>query len=53
MKSFKETRGKIGGERYNILKFSRRERAEHSFDGKDPLADVAQKDLRAGNVMLA
>jgi hypothetical protein len=53
LKSFKAGNGKLGGEKFNILKFSRKERAEHAFDGKDPLAQFPEKDLREGNVMLA
>ena len=41
---------KIGGERYNILKMSREERASYAFDKKDPLADISDKALQEGNV---
>jgi hypothetical protein len=27
---------------------TRKERAEHAFDGKNPLADVSDKDLKEG-----
>ncbi|KAI1871409.1 uncharacterized protein JN550_004403 [Neoarthrinium moseri] len=46
-------RGKIGGEQFNIMKMSRKERASHAFDKKDPLAQFSEKDLREGNVALA
>ncbi|KAI0113214.1 hypothetical protein F4814DRAFT_338994 [Daldinia grandis] len=41
---------KIGGERFNILKMSRDERAGYAFDKKDPLADISDKALQEGNV---
>ncbi|KAI1078066.1 hypothetical protein F5B20DRAFT_582593 [Whalleya microplaca] len=55
-KSFKKFAkdNEIGGkEKYNILKMSRRERASHAFDKKDPLAGIPEKDLKEGNIMLA
>jgi len=36
----------IGLQQYDITKFTRAERAEASFNGRDPLADVPVKDLR-------
>jgi hypothetical protein len=39
---------KIGGTKYDITKMTRKERAEHAFDGKNPLADVSDKDLKEG-----
>jgi hypothetical protein len=44
---------KIGGTYYDITKMSREERARHAYDGKDPLADVSVKDLKAGNLDFA
>lgn len=44
---------KIGGTRYDITKMTRKERASHAFDGKDPLADVSEKDLKEGNLDFA
>ncbi|KAF3023089.1 hypothetical protein E8E14_013268 [Neopestalotiopsis sp. 37M] len=46
------SKGKIGGDEYNILKFSRKERAKHAFDKKDPLAQFSEEELKSGNVML-
>ena len=40
--------GQIGGFKYDITRMSRKERAGHAFDGKDPLADVSDKDLKEG-----
>lgn len=42
--------GSIGGTKYDITKMSRKERAAHAFDKKDPLADVSDKDLKEGNL---
>ncbi|CAK4032400.1 Hypothetical predicted protein [Lecanosticta acicola] len=42
-----------GGDRYNILKMPRRERAKHAFDKKDPLKDWSDKDLQEGNLEIA
>ncbi|KAI1380358.1 hypothetical protein F4677DRAFT_406562 [Hypoxylon crocopeplum] len=44
---------KIGGEKYNILKMSRRERASYAFDKKDPLADLPDKAIQEGNVRVS
>ncbi|KAI0377009.1 hypothetical protein F5Y04DRAFT_192299 [Hypomontagnella monticulosa] len=41
---------KIGGEKYNILRMSRTQRASFTVDKKDPLADVSDKALQEGNV---
>lgn len=41
---------KIGGEKYNILRMSRTQRASFTVDNKDPLADVSDKALQEGNV---
>lgn len=43
---------KLGGESYNILKMSRKERAGYAFEKKDPLAQFSDKDLREGNLAL-
>ncbi|KAF2624233.1 hypothetical protein BU25DRAFT_493829 [Macroventuria anomochaeta] len=58
LKSYKRTRGAggknpIGGTKYNITKMSRKERASHAFDKKDPLADVSEKDLKEGDLDFA
>lgn len=52
LKEYKSQYGtpKIGGTRYDITKMSRGERAKHSFDGQDPLKDVAEQDLKDGNL---
>ncbi|KAI0169029.1 hypothetical protein GGR52DRAFT_574254 [Hypoxylon sp. FL1284] len=43
---------KIGGEKYNILKMTREERAGYAVDKKDPLAHFSDKDLQEGNVRI-
>ncbi|KAI6088666.1 hypothetical protein F4821DRAFT_233488 [Hypoxylon rubiginosum] len=43
---------KIGGEKYNILKMTREERAGYALDKKDPLAHLSDKDLQEGNVRI-
>ncbi|KAH6618862.1 hypothetical protein C7974DRAFT_427094 [Boeremia exigua] len=40
--------GKMGGTKYDITKMSRKERAGHAFDHKNPLADISDKDLKEG-----
>jgi hypothetical protein len=45
--------GKIGGTKFDITKMSRKERASHAFDKKDPLADISDKDLKEGNLDFA
>lgn len=42
---------KLGGERYNIMKMSRKERASYAFDKKDPLAEFSEKDIMEGNLV--
>ncbi|KAF1977814.1 hypothetical protein BU23DRAFT_451375, partial [Bimuria novae-zelandiae CBS 107.79] len=37
---------KLGGQQYDITKFTRAERAAAAFTGKDPLAHLSAKDLR-------
>lgn len=44
---------KIGGTNYDITKMTRKQRASHAFDKKDPLADVSEKDLKEGNLDFA
>lgn len=39
---------KIGGNQFDIVAMSRKERAEHAFDKKDPLGDVSDETLRDG-----
>ncbi|KAI1106588.1 hypothetical protein F4804DRAFT_300500 [Jackrogersella minutella] len=41
---------KIGGDKYNILKMTRKERASFALDKKDPLADVPDKAIEEGIV---
>ncbi|KAJ8109846.1 hypothetical protein OPT61_g7160 [Boeremia exigua] len=45
--------GKIGGTEYDITRMSRKKRASYADDGKDPLADVSEKDLKEGNLDFA
>jgi hypothetical protein len=46
-KKYKQKRAPVmGGEKYDITKMSRADRAAAAFDGKDPLADVSAKDLK-------
>ncbi|KAH6653074.1 hypothetical protein BKA67DRAFT_568491 [Truncatella angustata] len=44
--------GKLGGENFNIMRMSKKERKEYNFDGKDPLAEFSQEDLRSGKLMI-
>ena len=39
----------IGGDRYDLTKWSREERAEHAFDKKDPLAEFTDEQIEAGD----
>ncbi|CAJ2505323.1 Uu.00g127170.m01.CDS01 [Anthostomella pinea] len=50
---FKKEYGATGGEKFNILKMSRKERADHAFSKKDPLAQFSDEDLRSGKIMLS
>lgn len=43
----------IGGDEYNIMKWTREERAEAAFDKKDPLADFTDEQIASGNLVLA
>lgn len=45
-KDFKGDMEIVGGEHYDITKFSREERAACSADGKDPLDDVLEDHLK-------
>ncbi|KAJ4368952.1 hypothetical protein N0V83_006034 [Neocucurbitaria cava] len=46
-KACKKKAGKtFGGEKYDITKFTRAERAREAFDGKDPLADLPIQALK-------
>lgn len=42
--------GQIGRYKYDITRMSRKERASHAFDTKDPLADASDKDLKEGTL---
>lgn len=56
LKAYKKNHGpggKIGGHKYDITRMSRKERAGHAYDKKDPLADVSDKDLKEGNLDFA
>jgi hypothetical protein len=52
LKEYKSQHGRprIGGTHYDITRMTRRERAQHAFDKKDPLQDVSDKDLKKGNL---
>ncbi|KAH7392682.1 hypothetical protein BKA66DRAFT_439397 [Pyrenochaeta sp. MPI-SDFR-AT-0127] len=46
-KAYKKRQGsRLGGQRYDITKMSRKDRAAAAYDGKDPLARFSLKDLR-------
>ncbi|OTA92861.1 hypothetical protein M434DRAFT_396137 [Hypoxylon sp. CO27-5] len=47
-KKFTKDYNKIGGNKYNILKMSRKERASYALDKKDPLADIPQRAIQEG-----
>lgn len=47
-KLFATTGGKLGGKHYDITQMSRSERAGFSFDGKDPLKEFSDKDIKSG-----
>lgn len=42
-----EHRHALGGQKYDVTKMTRAERAAAAFNGKDPLADCLVKDLKA------
>lgn len=42
----------LGGCVYDITKMTREERALHSFDNKDPLADLSDEDIQEGNFVI-
>ncbi|KAF1997778.1 hypothetical protein P154DRAFT_440413, partial [Amniculicola lignicola CBS 123094] len=50
LKDYKNQHGgqKLGGKHHDITKMSKRERAAHAFDGKDPLAGVPAQVLKDG-----
>ena len=39
--------------KYDITKMTRAERKKHAFDGKDPLADVSEQDLKNDRIDFA
>ncbi|KAI1141554.1 hypothetical protein F5Y05DRAFT_373042 [Hypoxylon sp. FL0543] len=47
-KKFTKDYNKVGGNKYNILKMSRKERASYALDKKDPLADIPQRAIQEG-----
>ncbi|KXJ89127.1 hypothetical protein Micbo1qcDRAFT_165897 [Microdochium bolleyi] len=51
-KKFKDSYGPIGGDKYNIMKWSRKERAAKAFDKKDPLAKFSDAEIASGDLML-
>ncbi|KAF1834549.1 hypothetical protein BDW02DRAFT_568937 [Decorospora gaudefroyi] len=52
-KAYKKGRGSsMGGQKYDITKMSRTDRAAAAFDGKDPLAGVPVKELKEDMVDL-
>ncbi|KAF2655321.1 hypothetical protein K491DRAFT_716402 [Lophiostoma macrostomum CBS 122681] len=44
--------GRRGGNQFDITKMSRSKRAGYAFDGKDPLEDVSQDDLKNNRIMI-
>jgi hypothetical protein len=47
LKTYEQGRAPVmGGQKYDITKMSRADRAAAAFDGKDPLAAVSAKDLK-------
>ena len=44
--AFKKSHEVTVGQRYNILLMSRRERAAHAFDKKDPLKGIPEKEIK-------
>ncbi|KAF2176117.1 hypothetical protein K469DRAFT_682774 [Zopfia rhizophila CBS 207.26] len=44
---------RISGSSYDITKMTRKERAKYAFDGKDPLKNISEKDIKQGNLALA
>ncbi|KAK8055629.1 hypothetical protein PG993_000856 [Apiospora rasikravindrae] len=51
--SLKKLSPKFGGKEYDITQWTRAERAKHAFDKKDPLANIPEKELKAGNIKMA
>jgi hypothetical protein len=53
-KKYKQGRAPVmGGQKYDITKMSRADRAAAAFDGKDPLVDDSAKDLKDNALFLA
>jgi hypothetical protein len=40
-----------GGSSFNILEWTRKERAKFAFDGKDPLSAADLKELKNGGIL--
>ncbi|KAF2462897.1 uncharacterized protein BDR25DRAFT_347554 [Lindgomyces ingoldianus] len=54
LRRYKKSYGpRIGGSSYDITKMTREERAKYAFDGKDPLKNISEKDIKQGNLALA
>ncbi|KAK8050732.1 hypothetical protein PG994_012462 [Apiospora phragmitis] len=51
--SLKKRSAKFVGRELDITKWTRAERARHAFNKKDPLADIPEKERKAGNIRLA
>lgn len=51
--AYKKSYGKLGGSEYDITKWSRAQRAKQADDGKDPLASIPEKEIKAGNIMVS
>ena len=49
LKEYKQLHHPLGGHQHDITKFSRRERADAAYDGKDPLANISLVNIRKGN----
>ncbi|KAH8655315.1 hypothetical protein BX600DRAFT_515146 [Xylariales sp. PMI_506] len=49
---YKKSIGKVGGEQYNIMKFSRKKRTGHALNGKDPFEKLFQLEIRSVGLML-
>lgn len=41
----------MGGPCFNIMQWSRDERAEYAFDNEDPLKDISEADIKSGKLM--
>ncbi|KAK7941337.1 uncharacterized protein PG986_013724 [Apiospora aurea] len=51
--SLKKLSAKFGGKEYDITQWTRAERAKHAFNKKGPLANIPEKELKAGNIKMA